>query len=100
MEVQEVRRIVVGFENCEIFLPQVPILRLATVEGEKKREVGIVGVEEIHRTEVESGAAGDRRQECVKEIVFLFVELRVMNTEDLVEVGTSGVHFRGAEVID
>ena len=36
MKIQEVRRVVVGFENREIFLPEVPVLGLATVKREEK----------------------------------------------------------------
>ena len=89
MEVQKVRSVVIGFENREIFLAQVPVLRLATMEGEEKRIVSVVRVEQIHGTEIESAAAGDRRKECVKQIVFLFVELGVMDAEDFIELGAS-----------
>ena len=36
MEVQKVRRVVVGFENREIFLAEMLVARLATVEGKEK----------------------------------------------------------------
>src|SRR5271154_4317934 len=54
MEVQEVRRVMVGLENRKIFLPKMRVARLATVQGEEKREVGIVGVEQVQGAQVES----------------------------------------------
>ena len=47
MEVQEVRCVVVRFENCQIFLTEMPVPRLATVKGEEKRIIGVVGIEKI-----------------------------------------------------
>ena len=54
MKIQEVWGVVVGFEHREIFLSQVPILRLTAVKGKEERVVGIIGVEQIHRAEIES----------------------------------------------
>ncbi len=45
MEVQEVGRVVVRFENRQIFLPKMPVARLATVEGEQEREIGVIRVQ-------------------------------------------------------
>ena len=100
MEVQEVRRVVVRFENREIFLPEMPIPRLATVEGEEKGKIRVVRVEQVEGAEVEDVIAGNRREKCVQQVVFLFVKLRVMNAEHLVELGACPVHFGQVEVID
>ena len=43
---------------------------------------------------------GNRREKCVQEIVFLFVELGIVNTEDLIELGACPVHLRRVQVID
>src|SRR5487761_143574 len=100
MEVQEIWRVVVRFEDRQIFLPQMQVFRLATVEGEEKRVVGVVGVEQIHGTEIESGASWYGRQKRVKQGVFFFIKLRVVNAEDFVELSASGVHFGRIEVIN
>src|SRR5260370_22352340 len=76
------------------------VLRLGTVESEEKGIIRVIGIEKIQRTEVKSVIAGYRREKCVQEIVFLFVKLGVVNTEDLVELGASAVHFRGVQVIN
>jgi len=44
MKVQEVRRVVVGLQDRKILLPEMRVARFATVKGEKKREIRIVGV--------------------------------------------------------
>ncbi len=100
VEIQEVRGVVVGFEDGEIFLPEMAIARLATVEGEQKREIGIVGVEQIQVAEIEGVVAGNRREKCVQEVVFLFVELGVVDAEDFVEFGARPVHLRQVEVVN
>jgi hypothetical protein len=100
MEVQEVRCVVVRFKNCQIFLTEMPVPRLATVESEEKGIIRVIGIEEIQRTKVKSAIAGNRREKCVQEIVFLFVELGIVNTEDLIELGACPVHLRRVQVID
>src|SRR5882762_508357 len=62
VEIQEVRGVVVGLEDREIFLPEMLIARLATVKGEQKREIRIVGVEQIQVTEIKDVVAGDCRE--------------------------------------
>src|SRR6266851_157008 len=100
MEVQEVRGVVVRFENRKILLTEMPVLRLATVKGEEKRIICVVGIEKIQRTEVKSVISGNCREKCVQEIVFLFIKLGVVNTEHLIELGACQVHLRRVQVID
>src|SRR5579859_6041269 len=100
MEIEKVRRVVVRFEDRQIFLTEMPVLRLATVEGEEKRIIGVVGIEKIKRPEVKQVVAWDGGEKSVQEIVFLFVKLGVVNTEDLVELGARAVHFRRVQVIN
>jgi hypothetical protein len=42
VKVQEVRCVVVRFENCQIFLTEMPVPRLATVESEQKGIIGVI----------------------------------------------------------
>jgi hypothetical protein len=100
MQVQEVRRVVVRFKNREIFLTEMPVLKLATVESEEKGIIRIIGIEKIQGAEVKSVIAGNRREKCIKQIGFLFVELGIVNTEDLIELGACPVHLRRVQVID
>src|SRR6266849_8420156 len=100
MEVEKVRRVVVCFEDRQILLTQMAILTLATVKGEEKRIIGVVGIEKIKRPEVKSVIAGNCREKCVQEIVFLLVKLSVVNTEDLIELGACPVHLRRVQVIN
>jgi hypothetical protein len=41
---------VVGLKDRKIFLPEMLVVRLAPMKGEEKREVRIVGVEQIQGT--------------------------------------------------
>jgi hypothetical protein len=50
MEIQEVGGVVVGLKDREILLAEMAISRLATVKGKEKREICIVGVEQIQGT--------------------------------------------------
>ena len=70
------------------------------MEGEQERIIRVIRVEQIHGSQIESGAARHRRKECVKQVVFLFVKLRVMRAEDFVEFGASGFDLRRIEVVD
>ena len=70
------------------------------MEGEEKGKVGVVGVEQIQGPEVESVVAGNCREECVQKVVFFFVELGVVNTEDFVELGARPVHLGQVQVVD
>ena len=100
VKIQEVGRVVIRLKNCEILLPEMPIARLATVECEEKRKVRVVRVEQVEVAEVEDVIAGNRREECVQQVVFLFVKLRVVNAEHFVELRARPVHFGNVEVID
>src|SRR5882762_9175967 len=89
----------VGFENREIFLTEMTVLVFATVQGEQKRIIRIIRVEEKHITEVEDVIAGNSSEERIQKVVFLFVQLRVVNAEHLVELSACPFHFRQVEVV-
>ena len=91
---------VVGLKDREILLSEMEVAMLATVEGEEKRKVRIVGVEQIERTQVEGVVAGNRREEGVQEVVFLFIELGVVNAENFIEVGACPVHLCQVQVVN
>src|SRR5947199_944555 len=100
MEVEKVRRVVVCFEDRQIFLMEMPVVRLATVESEEKGIIRVIGIEKIQGTQVKSVISGNCREKCVQEIVFLFVELGIVNTENLIELGACPVHLRRVQIID
>ena len=100
MKIQEVRRVMVGFENGEIFLPEMRVARLAAVQGKEKREIGIVGVEQIQGTQIEGVVARNRGEKRIQKVVFFFIELRIMDAEHLVKIRARAVHFGQVQVID
>src|ERR1700687_4603461 len=100
MEVQEVGRVMVRFEDREIFLTEMVFLLFATVQGEQKRIIRVIGVEEVNGAEVEGVVAGEGREKRIQKIVLLLVQLCIVNAEYLVELGACSIHFRQVEVID
>src|ERR1700682_4133334 len=56
------------------------------MKREEKREVCVVGVEKIEETEIEGVVAGHGGKEGIQQDVAFVVELRVVDTEDLVEL--------------
>src|SRR5262245_51913587 len=99
MQVEKVRGVVVGFEYCQILLFQMAILRFSGVESEQKRIVGVVGVGDRQAAQIEGGISGDRSQKSIQQVVTLVIELRVMNTEHLIEFGATRFHSGEVEVI-
>ena len=100
VEIQVVRRVVIGLQDREIFLAQMGVAGLATVKGEEKREIRVVGVEQIQGTQVEDVVAGNRREKGVQQVVFFLIELGIMDAEDFVEVGARTVHLGHIQVIN
>jgi hypothetical protein len=91
---------VVGLQNREIFLTKMAIPRLATVKGEKEREIRVIRVEQIQGAQVEDVVARNRREKSVQEVIFFFVELGVMDAENFIEVGARPVYFSHVEVVN
>src|SRR5208283_5283354 len=100
MEIQVVRRVVVGLKDRQILLPEMEVARLATVKGEEKREIRIVGVEQVQGTQVEDVVGGNRREEGVQEVGFFFIELCIVDAENLIEVGACPVHLGQVQVVN
>src|SRR5260370_41693940 len=90
----------VRFENCQILLTKMAIVTLATVKGEEKRIIRIIGIEKIQRPEVKRVVAGNCREKCVEKVVFLLVELGIVNAEDLIKLSACAVHLRWVQVVD
>jgi hypothetical protein len=92
--------VVVRLKDSEILLPEMEVARLATVKGEEKREIRIVGVEQIQGTQVEDVVAGNRRKKGVQKVVFFFIELGIVNAENFIEVGARPVYLSHVEVVN
>src|SRR5882762_1751812 len=100
MEVQEVRGVVVRFEDSQVLLTEMRVLTLATVESEEKGIICIIGIEKIQGSEVKSVIAGNCREKCIEKVVFLIVELGIENAENLIELGACTLHLRQIEIVD
>ena len=44
VEIERVRRVMIGLEDRQVFASQMPVFALAPVQGEQKGVVGVVGV--------------------------------------------------------
>src|SRR5260370_24456512 len=100
MQIEEGRCVGVGLKNREIFLAKMRVPTVATVEREEKREVGIVRIEKVERPQIKKMIHGEGRQKRIQQVVLLFVELRIMDAEDLVEFRAGPVHLREVQVVD
>src|SRR5262249_31351444 len=100
VQVQEVRRAVIGFEHGQVFLTQVRVPGRARMERKQEGKVGIVGVQKIEVTQVEGMIPRHRRQESIEKVVALLIELGVMNAEDLIEFRGGPFDHRELWVVD
>jgi hypothetical protein len=100
VQVEEVGRVMIRFKDRKVFLVEVAILVLSTMKGEQKRIIRIIRVQKVHRTEIEDVIAWNGCEERVEKVVFLFVELRVMNAEYLVELCARPFQLCRIAVID
>ena len=86
MQVQEVRRVVVGLENRQILGVEMLIPSLAGQDGEEEREVCIVAVEQGQLAKVLRVVARHCSEECVELVVGLREERAVCVGEDTGEL--------------
>src|ERR1700733_1942642 len=100
MEVQKIRRVVAGFEDRQILLPEMGVVCFPTREREQKRVIGVVGVEQVQGSQVPGVVAGNRGEEGVQQVVALVVQLGVMDAEYFVELGGGALHSGGVQVVD
>src|SRR5580692_5996131 len=100
VQVEEVGRVMIRFKDRKVFLVEMAILVVSTMQGEEKRIIRIVRVQKVHRTEIEDVIAGNGCEERIEKVVFLLVELRVVNTEYLVELCTCPFQLCQIAVVD
>ena len=77
----------IGFKNSEIFLLEMGIELVSRMQGEKKRVVGVVCVQNQERAEIEGVVSWNGRKIGVKKVVTFFIQLSVVDTEVLVKLG-------------
>src|SRR5580692_9594723 len=84
VQIEEVRRAVVGLKDSQVFRPEMRIQRLAPVMRKKKGQVRIVGVEQPQSPEIVGMIARQDREPGVEPVIGLFDKLRVVRRKDLV----------------
>ena len=97
MQVEVVRRLVLGLQDRQGLRVQVRTARLAGVQGEEEAQVGIVRFEQRQTTEVVRTVAGDDGEPGVQEVVRLVDERAVMAGQHL--DGLGGRPLEGARVL-
>ena len=83
MQIQVVRRALIGFEHRQVFLLQMAVDLVPGVQGKEQGIVGVVSVENEQGPEIEGIVAGNGGQIRVEQVVFLFVELGIVDVEAL-----------------
>ena len=86
MQVQKVRRAVVGFEHRKVLRAKMRVRLLARQDRKQKREVGVVRVQQIQLAEIERVVAGHRGEVGVELVVGLDEEIAVGIGEDASEL--------------
>src|SRR6266851_4915781 len=86
MQIQVVRRSMVRFEHGEVFLVQMAVDLVPGMQRKEQGVIGVVCVEDEHGPQIEGMIAGHGSEIGVKEVVFLFVKLGVMNVERFIKV--------------
>ncbi len=76
------------------------IPRFSGIERKEKRQIGVVGVEEIEVAKIESVVAGNGREEGIQKVATLVVQLGIMNAKDLVKLGGRPLDRSEVVVID
>ena len=76
------------------------VLWLAAVDGEEKGVIRVVRVQEIEGTEIERVIAGNGREKRVQKVVFLFIELRIVDAKNLLEISRRAVYFRRVKIVN
>ena len=94
VQIQEVGRAVVGFKHRQIFRAEVRVRLLARQDGEQKRQVGVVGVQQIQPAEVQRIVAGNGGEVGVELVVGLGEQIAVRIGEDAGELANELIEFR------
>ena len=93
MQVQKVRRAVVGFEHGQVLRAEMGVRLLARKDREQKRQVGVVRVQQIQLAEVERVVAGHGGEVGVELVVGLRKQAAVGVGEDASELGPELLQF-------
>ena len=70
------------------------------MQRKQKREIGVVGIEQVQPSKIEGVVAGNGGEESIQQVVLFFVELGVVHAEDFVEIGAGTIDFGQIEVVD
>src|SRR5665213_1739915 len=77
MQVEIVGRGIVRLKDCQILGTKVRIRLLAWVNGEQKRQVGVVGIEQVHLAKILDVVTRNGREQGIELVVSLRKERTV-----------------------
>src|SRR5208282_5094017 len=94
VQVEEVGRAVVGFDDCQVLRAEVRVRFFAGKDRKQKRQVGVVRVQQIQLAEVERIVARHSGEISVQLIVGSRKQIAVGVGEDASELGYELIEFR------
>src|SRR5579872_1859967 len=87
MEVKEVGRAVVGFDDCQALRAEMLVRLLAGKDRKKKRQVGVVRVQHVQLAEVHCIVARYGSEIGIQLVVGFYKQIAVRVSEDASKLG-------------
>src|SRR5271166_3995444 len=94
MQVEEVGRAVVGFDDCQVLRAEMRVRLFAGKDRKQKREVGVVRVQQIQLPEVHCIIARYGGEISVQLVVGFREQIAVRVGEDASKLGHELIEFR------
>src|SRR5713101_2225629 len=94
VQVKEVGRAVVGFDDCQVLRAEVRVRLLARKDRKQKRQIGVVRVQQIQLAEVERIVARHSGEINVQLVVGFRKQIAVRVGEDASKLGHELIELR------
>ena len=94
MQVEEVGRAVVGFDDCQVLRAEMRVRLFAGKDRKQKRQVGVIRVQQIQLAEVERIVARHSGEISVQLVVGFRKQIAVRVGEDASKLGHELIEFR------
>src|SRR5579859_856542 len=87
MQVEEVGRAVVGFDDCQVLRAEMRVRLLAGKDRKQKRQIGVVRVQQIQLAKVQRIVAGHGGEVCVELVVSFGKQISIRVGEEASKLG-------------
>src|SRR6202040_2950310 len=88
------------FEHRQVFRVQMRIMSLPGVQGEKERQIGVIGVQQPEPAKVESAVSRNDREKSVEQVITLLHHHSVMRAKELEALGDRAAQLGAVLVIE